>query len=320
MSIRLIARQLNVSPATVSLALKGDARVKATTRQRVIDHCRQLGYTPSFSGRSLSTGRSFTLHVVYLIDDGPVGRFLSDFLLGAARTAGAQQYRITLSVIREGEWERLKPHLRNGSADGFVLLNPREGEDYAAFDEAGVPLVVVGRSSHTTQHVDSDNLAVGRDIAAHLRQVGYACPALIGPASCTFTRDRLLGLQALYPAVRLFDTRGSPQEVMQLGERAVQAGHDALIVTDDAMLTALLKALKRAGKSAPEIGVVGMGNDLSAYLDPEVTSVDFDAVQIGEAAVRHLFDGLAAPPLTSPPAVLTVAHRLVVRESTHRLP
>ncbi|GAA3995492.1 hypothetical protein GCM10022631_02210 [Deinococcus rubellus] len=70
-----------------AVAISGDARVKGTTRQRVIEHCQQTGYTPSFSGRSLSTGRSFTLHVVSLSDDGHVGRFLSDFLLSASRAA-----------------------------------------------------------------------------------------------------------------------------------------------------------------------------------------------------------------------------------------
>ncbi|GAA3995474.1 hypothetical protein GCM10022631_02190 [Deinococcus rubellus] len=73
-----------------------------------------------------------------------------------------------------------------------------------------------------------------------------------------------------------------------------------------------------------------MGNDLSASLDPEVTSIDFDAVRLGEAATLHLLGGLdgmklgganpsgvkasSAPPHT----VLNIAHRLVPRESTQR--
>lgn len=321
MSIRNVARHLSVSPATVSLALKGDPRVSAATRARVVDHCRRIGYTPSFSARSLSVGRSFTLHVVQVSDGASAGRFLSDFLDGAARAAAARQYRVTLSVVGDDRWEMLLPHLRDGSADGFLLLNPREGEDYAVFDQAGVPLLVIGRSGGGSQHVDSDNLAVGRDIGAHLRAADYRAPVLLGPERCTFTRDRLLGLQSVYPDTPLLGTCGLPHEVMALTESALRAGHDALIVTDDAMLTGLLKALKRAGRRTPEVGVVGMGNDVSAYLDPEVTSIDFDAVRIGEAAARHLLDGLGVtePNAAAPqPRVLTVAHRLVARESTRR--
>ncbi|GAA3995482.1 hypothetical protein GCM10022631_02200 [Deinococcus rubellus] len=73
------------------------------------------------------------------------------------------------------------------------------------------------------------------------------------------TRDRSLGLQRLYPELRFFDTRGSPQDVMQLGNQALREGRDALIVTDDAMLTGLLKALKGAGKRVPDIGGGGHG-------------------------------------------------------------
>lgn len=316
MSIRAVAQDLRLSAATVSLALKGDARVRAETRARVLEHCRRIGYTPSFSARSLSVGRSFTLHVVHVTDEGGVGRFLSDFLAGAARAASARQYRVTLSVIRDDQWDELRPHLRDGSADGFVLINPREAEDYALFQESGVPLLVVGRSGCAgAAQVDSDNLAVGRDLGAHLQAAGYARPALIGPQRRTFTHDRLRGLRDAYPQAPLLDTSSQPQEVMALAGAALQAGHDALVVTDDAMLPALLKALKVAGRRAPDVGVIGMGNDVSGYLDPEVTSIDFDAARLGEVAAAHLLDHLGdagAPPL------LTVPHRLVARESTRR--
>ncbi|RXJ16488.1 substrate-binding domain-containing protein, partial [Deinococcus metallilatus] len=142
-----------------------------------------------------------------------------------------------------------------------------------------------------------------------------ARPALLGPGRRTFTRDRLLGLRGSYPDAPLLGTSGQPQEVMALTEAALRAGHDALIVTDDALLPALLKALKRAGRRAPDVGVVGMGNDVSGYLDPEVTSIDFGAARLGEVAASHLLDHLGnvdAPPL------LTVPHRLVARESTRR--
>ncbi|UWX64803.1 hypothetical protein [Deinococcus rubellus] len=46
---------------------------------------------------------------------------------------------------------------------------------------------------------------------------------------------------------------------MQLGNQALREGRDALIVTDDAMLTGLLKALKGAGKRVPDIGGGGHG-------------------------------------------------------------
>lgn len=317
MSIRTVARDLHVSPATVSLALKGDARVSALTRARVLEHCRRTGYTPSFSARSLSVGRSFTLHVVHVTDDGGVGRFLSDFLEGAARAAGARGYRLTLSVIRDDQWEHLHAHLRDGSADGFVLLNPREAEEYALFREAGAPLLVVGRSGCAdTARVDTDNQAVGHDLALHLRAQGYARPVLLGAAARTFTHDRLRGLRRLYPDAPLLGTCGVPQEVMALTEQALTAGHDALIATDDALLPALLKTLKRLGRAVPEVGVAGMGNDLSAYLDPEVTSIDFDAPRLGAAAASHLLDQLDAPETPAP--LLFVPHRLVARESTRR--
>ncbi len=56
MSIRDLARHLNVSIGTVSRALNGKADVSDETRQRVLAAAHELGYSPNQSGRSLRQG------------------------------------------------------------------------------------------------------------------------------------------------------------------------------------------------------------------------------------------------------------------------
>ena len=321
MKIRDIADHLGVSPATVSLALKGDARVNTVTRERVTAYCREVGYTPSFSARNLSARRSFTLHLVCAHDehDSP-NRFLTDFLAGATEVASAHQYRVTLSFLRDGDFQALEPHLRDGSADAFMLLNPAEAGAYGLFEAAGAPLLVVGRyDSPWGERVDSDNVAVGRDIAAHLRVQGYRRPALLGPLELTFTADRFAGLNAGATGAGLFDCRDM-DGAMAACDRALEDGHDSIVVTDDALLPGVLRALKRAGLTAPEIGVVGMGNDLSPYLDPEVTSIDFDARRLGQVAATQQLRSIHVLPAPGPPLLTVVPHRLIPRRSTQRSP
>jgi LacI family transcriptional regulator len=56
--IHLIAEIANVSIGTVDRALHGRGGIKETTRQRVLQIARQIGYTPNLAARALSVGRA----------------------------------------------------------------------------------------------------------------------------------------------------------------------------------------------------------------------------------------------------------------------
>ena len=53
-----IARRLNISQSTVSRALRGDPRVSAETKARILEAARQMDYTPNLAARSLITRRT----------------------------------------------------------------------------------------------------------------------------------------------------------------------------------------------------------------------------------------------------------------------
>ena len=59
-----IAKASGCSPATVSLALNNDERVKKETAIKIQQMAAELDYRPSYFGRSLITGKSKTIKVV----------------------------------------------------------------------------------------------------------------------------------------------------------------------------------------------------------------------------------------------------------------
>ena len=61
MSIRDLARHLNISIGTVSRALNGKSDVNPETRERVLLAAKALGYVPNQSGRSLRQGTTNTI-------------------------------------------------------------------------------------------------------------------------------------------------------------------------------------------------------------------------------------------------------------------
>ena len=57
-TLKDIARQLNLSPATVSRALNGFPEVKSQTRELVLEAATRLNYRPNLIAQKLVSGRS----------------------------------------------------------------------------------------------------------------------------------------------------------------------------------------------------------------------------------------------------------------------
>ncbi|RBD06289.1 LacI family transcriptional regulator, partial [Xanthomonas oryzae pv. oryzae] len=87
-TIKDVAREAQVSVATVSRALNGHDNVAGPVRQQVLEVAERLRYSPHAAARSLSSRRSQTLGVVL---PDLYGEFFSELIRGidgAARAAG----------------------------------------------------------------------------------------------------------------------------------------------------------------------------------------------------------------------------------------
>lgn len=65
MTIKDIAKNLNVSYSTVSLSLNNDPRVAEKTKKRVIEEAERLGFTFNANARSLVTKKTNRIGIVF---------------------------------------------------------------------------------------------------------------------------------------------------------------------------------------------------------------------------------------------------------------
>ena len=65
-SMKDIAKQCNVSVASVSKALNGYPDISEETRQLILKTASEMGYLPNSSARSLKTKRSHNLGVLFV--------------------------------------------------------------------------------------------------------------------------------------------------------------------------------------------------------------------------------------------------------------
>src|SRR5699024_354440 len=73
-TVATIARDLGISPATVSYALNDKPGVSAAMRERVLEHARAVGWTPQSGAQALRRGRSGNMGLVLVRDPEEVSR------------------------------------------------------------------------------------------------------------------------------------------------------------------------------------------------------------------------------------------------------
>ncbi|MBC3757038.1 LacI family DNA-binding transcriptional regulator [Hyunsoonleella sp. SJ7] len=152
-TLKQLAKELNVSISTVSKALNDSEEIGEDTRKRVKELAELYNYKPNKVALSLKQNKTKTIGVI--IPD-ILNHFLSKVLFGIEREASKHGYNIITCISNESlekEKESLEL-LANGSVDGFILSLAEEtqmkNEVHHLRDTIGqgLPIVMFDRVAH----------------------------------------------------------------------------------------------------------------------------------------------------------------------------
>lgn len=139
-----VARVCGVDISTVSRALRGDPRVKASTASRIEETSRRLGYQPNLAARMLRSRRS---HSIWFVAPD-LSNALDPILVEQAGLAAVERKFDVMTSLHFGQqdvFDRLVNALGSGIADG-AIINRRDIRETSALKkllERGYPLVVI---------------------------------------------------------------------------------------------------------------------------------------------------------------------------------
>lgn len=143
---QMVAAAAGVSVTTVTHALNPPpgARVRNSTRERVERVAAELGYRPSFTGRALVSGRTFSIGLLQPEPHSILYPFYQHIVFGMASAMAADDYHL-LVLFRSDVAGYLKV-IEQGRVDGlFILQSDREMGDIERIRDSGCPAVVVNR-------------------------------------------------------------------------------------------------------------------------------------------------------------------------------
>ncbi len=147
-----VAKESNVSLATVSRVINGSSVVKEDTRKRVEEAINKLGYRPNAIAQGLALSRTTT---VGLIIPSTSVSFSGRVINGLCDVAKIYDYSVFLHTITEGvtDIKEIIDEVIKSRVDGVIIYADKDLDDSVKLlEEYNIPMVVM------CNHLSSDNI------------------------------------------------------------------------------------------------------------------------------------------------------------------
>lgn len=334
-TIKDIAKELGVSPSTVSRALSGHPDISKATIDRVTKLADKYNYQPNSIALSLRSSKTQTIGVII---PEIAHSFFATIISGIEDEAAKHGYTVMLCHTNE-TYTRELLHTRSlltHRVDGLlvgVAKSTKNFDHFKPFLDKKLPLIFFDRQP---SDIEASSVLVDDEegaclAVAHLLQQGCSRVAhLAGPTGVSTTDGRLRGY---YKAL---DTHGIEkddslviaceggidiEEAEQITKRHLIEGgieFDGIFANNDATAIGAIRALKAAGINIPgEVAVIGFSDwQIATLVDPPLSSVVQPGYEMGQKAAALFFEKLKNP--EAPVKKITLKLEPVIRASSKR--
>ncbi|MDG1378319.1 MAG: LacI family DNA-binding transcriptional regulator [Yoonia sp.] len=326
-TLKDVAARAGVSRSAVSRTFTDGASVSPKMRKKVEQAAAELGYSPNFLARSLTTRRTKLIGLVSNNFHNPIFLEVFDLFTRGLQDRGLRPLLVNLSD--ETDPEHSVQMLTQYSVDGVIVASSTLPPAFSkAFRDKNIPVVnTFGRyaSAPDVHIVGIDNVAAGRTAARELVARGYRRVAFLGgPRSATSTQDRFEGFRdeiALHPDMTMTSSYAQAYSFeagrAEMQRLLTQAPAEAYFCGDDVLSIGVLSAIRDAGLNVPQdIGVIGLNDmEMARWESIALTTIHQPIKQIIDASVA-LMVAMLDDPDRQPEARLFPCH--VVERGTLR--
>jgi LacI family transcriptional regulator len=333
-TIKDIARELNLSTSTVSRALRGSYEISSETKKLVLEYAEKINYRPNPIALSLKEKRSRAIGVVVseIAND-----FFSQAINGIESIAYNRGYHVIITQAHESREREIAnvQHLVSRSVDGLLVSLSSESKDISHFKELhdkGLPIVFFDRIPDEIEtHKITGNGYLGAFHATeHLIYQGYKRIAHITSSShLSITRERLRGyrealekhnLPFVESLVKYCNHVGMIAEEVQLAIKEVFSSKpkpDAVFTASDRITAVCFRILKEARQKNLDVGLIGFTNsDLSDLFQPALSAIHQPAFEIGQVATEKLIQIIESKRPITKFETKVLDTELIIRESS----
>lgn len=336
LTLKQIARELDVSVSTVSKALRDSTEISEETRQKIKAFAKLYNYKPNNIALSLKNRKTQTIGVII---PEIIHHFFTTVISGVEQVAAKKGYNVIICLSNNSFDKEVMnlEMLANGSTDGFILSVAKETQqrgDYHHLEEVinqGMPLVLFDRivDEVTCDKVIINDREGARKAVEHLIETGCQRIAII--TTVDYVSVGLLRTKGYIEALekvgievderlilKIEDVEQSEEQIMNfLHDNDV----DGIFAVNEQFTVSAIRALKERGLKVPDdVSVVGFTNgELSRRFIPSLTTISQHGALMGAKAAELLIERLEnEEALEDRYRTEVIETNLVERESTKK--
>jgi LacI family transcriptional regulator len=281
-TIKDIARELGISPSTVTRALAGSSRIKAETVRRVRQKADAMGYVADSTARAMQSG---TNALVGLLVPDIQNQFYATMARTVAKNCHRHGYQLVLSVT-EDDPQVEEHHVRalvGARCAGVLIVPAAEITSISCRMLFDIPTVQLIRSS---EDLSADGIGIDDRKAIYTatsylldlghRRIGFLCGRSLLDTAPRTEHGR-------EGALRLLSMRPCPTAILAGGAALTEGLLDAVNEQTDGALS--------------NLSLLGFGDSaaLRWWQGGGLTTLDLPISEMADAACARLFDRIGHP-------------------------
>ncbi|MDO7171734.1 LacI family DNA-binding transcriptional regulator [Mariniflexile sp. AS56] len=316
-TLKQIAKELDVSISTVSKALSGSKEISEDTTQKIQAFAKLYNYRPNNIALSLKNRKTKTIGIII---PEIVHHFFSTVIRGIELVANKRGYNVIVGLSNESFTKEIinMEMLAGGSIDGFILSISKETllkQDYHHFNATinqGMPIVLFDR---VVNEVDCDKVIVD-DFRGALKAVkkllSTGCKNIALITTMDYVSVGRLRTQGYIEALEDAKINADANLILKIEDSLDAEGDldvleneiekffknnkkiDGIFAVNELYAVTAMKVARKLGFKIPEdIQVIGFTDGvLSKHATPSLTTVSQHGQKMGEQAADLLIDRL----------------------------
>lgn len=332
-TIKDIAKSLNISAATVSRALRDSNEISKETKKAVLELAKEMDYHPNLLARGLINRKSKILGVVVPTINR---QFWSNSISGIESIAYQDGYKVMIFQSTESYKKEMEivETLANSRVDGILIALSKETHYVAHIRQVmdrGIPVLLFERvcDDLDVPKVVTDDFQGAKRITQHLISRGKKKIAYLGgPLSLSVCRDRYLGLESAMEDAGLTI---APEHVIETDEFTFENAKngiyqlwsskqkpDAVFCFADVLAIGAMDACKELGINVPQqLAIAGFGNDdTGQFITPTLTTMAQPSFEMGQLAAKLILQEIKSEEISTVQKLEVIQPKLIIREST----
>ncbi|MFL9830607.1 LacI family DNA-binding transcriptional regulator [Flavobacterium sp. ST-87] len=331
-----IAKELNITAATVSRALNNNPKISQSTRTLVLETANKMNYKQNKLALALRSGKSNNVGVIVPRINT---NFFASVIRGIEEALHPEGYQVIICQSHEDKTREIENinTLLNAQVDGILMSIsnlPKENNHYLErIIQKNIPLIFFDRKKEmdNVSSVIIDDYQASYQITRHLIEQGCDKIAFLsGDRTLEIYEDRFRGYQQ---ALTDHNIEINEAYIIPIKSNVVE-GRDAVdkllalenppnaiySTSDFAALGAIQKLKERNIKIPEDFCVFGFGNEpFTKFMELTISTVDQAPLEMGKITAQVFLDKINSVEIKKTGKTVVLMPKLFVRQSSTRI-